>query len=219
MYFDNRAQAGQQIASILEAKYRYEDVAVLALSAGGVSVGYEIAIRLHARLSMLLTEQIVLPAVSPSHSEVMGLIDQEGHFTRNPMMPTGLIDMMESEMRTYLDAQKMDKLHRLSRAVDAYGSLDPQQFYGYHVIIVSDGFKNGLAFEAAANYLKPVNTGKLIAVAPNASVSAIDRLHVTADDLAILDVLSNYLDTDHYFEDNTIPDVQVLMNDVIRNWL
>ena len=196
--------------------YRYEDVAVLAVSPGGVVVGAEIAKRLRARMSVLLTEQISMPGVAKS--DIIGLIDQEGHFTYNAMMPAGLIMEVETEMRTFLEAEKLDKMHKLSRAVNEYGFIDPYSFYGHHVIVVSDGYRNGLAFEAATNYLKTVNTKSLIAASPIASIPAVDRLHIVADKLKILDVLPNYLDTDHYFEDNTIPDIQDLMDELVYRW-
>lgn len=215
MYFNDRVQAGEMLAESF-VEYRYEDTAVLALSPGGAVVGAEIAKCLRARMSLLLTEQISMPGVNSS--DVIGLIDQEGHFTYNAMMPAGLIMEVESEMHNYLEAEKLDKMHKLSRAVNEYGFIDPQSFYGHHVIVVSDGFRNGLAFEAAANYLKTINTRKMIAASPIASVPAVDRLHVVADELKILDVLANYLDTDHYFEDNTIPDIQVIMDELIYRW-
>ncbi len=196
--------------------YRYEDISVLAVSPGGAVVGAEIAKSLRSRMSMLLTEQISMPGVAST--DVIGLMDQEGHFTYNSMMPAGLIMEVEAEMHNYLEAEKLDKKQKLSRAVNEYGFVDPQIFYGHHVIVVSDGFRNGLAFEAAANFLKPINTQKLIAAAPIASVPAVDRLHVVADELKIMDVLANYLDTDHYFEDNTIPDVQAMMDELVYRW-
>ena len=198
------------------ADYRYEDTAILAVSPGGAVVGAEIAKRLRARMSMLLTEHISMPGVAST--DVIGLMDQEGHFTYNSMMPAGLIMEVEAEMHNYLEAEKLSKKQKLSRAVNEYGFIDPQSFYGHHVIVVSDGYRNGLAFEAAANFLKTINTQKLIAAAPIASIPAVDRLHVVADELKILDVLANYLDTDHYFEDNTIPDVQAIMDDLVYRW-
>ncbi|MEX0748416.1 MAG: hypothetical protein WD467_01120 [Candidatus Saccharimonadales bacterium] len=216
MYLHDRQEAGRLLAASLVEKYRFEDTVILALSPGGVVVGYEIAKALHARLSLLLTEPIPMPGVA--ESEVIGLIDQEGHFTYNSMIPTGLLTELVSEMHSYIESEKLLKLHKLSRIMNEEGLIDPSQFYGHHVIIVSDGFKNGLSFDAAVNYLKPINTGKLIAVAPNASVRAIDRLHIAADEIYVSDVVANYLDTDHYFEDNTLPDIQQLMNEIIHKW-
>lgn len=216
MYFHDRHEAGRKLAAELLEHYRYEDTAILALSPGGVVVGEEIAQALHARISLLLTEPIALPGVS--QSEIVGLIDAEGHFTYNNMMPTGQLVELMSEMHSYIEAEKMKKLHELTRVMNEDGLIDPSFFYGHDVIIVSDGLKNGLSFDAAVNYLKPINTKKIIAAIPNVSVPAVDRLHILADEIYVSDVLPNFLATEHYFEDNDIPDIQQLMDEVILRW-
>jgi len=215
MYFQDRHEVGERLAAELE-KHRYEDTVVLALTAGGAVVGERIAARLRARLSLLLTEPIQLPG--SANRPTVGLIDQAGHFTFNRFMPTGQLTELVQEMHGYIESEKLQKIHKLSRAMNEEGWIDPQMFYGHHVIIVSDGMKNGLAFSAAVNYLKPINTGKIIAAAGNVSVPVVDQLHIMADEIHILDVLPNYLDTDHYFEDNELPDIHELMEKVIHRW-
>lgn len=208
MYFKDRREAGRLLAESFTDSHRKKFTVVLAVSPGGVLVGKEIADTLHASMNMLLTEPIDMPGVAKA--DTIGLIDQDGHFTYNKMMPTGLLTEVLTEMRTYLENQKMQKLHKLTRIMSGEGFIEPEEFHQCHVIVVSDGFSSGLSFEAAKHYLKTINTKKVIAAAPNVSVPAIDRLHIEADDMKILDVLDPYLDTDHYFEDNTIPDIKEL---------
>lgn len=216
MYFHDRIEAGQKLAMALLDRDIYEHAAVLAVSSGGVVVGDEIAKALRAPMGMLLTEPIKMPGVS--NTATVGLIDQEGHFTYNNMLPLGLLDELLEEMHNYIEAQKMEKMHELTRVTHGEGFIDPEQFRHQNVIVVSDGFRSALSFEAAANYLKPIDVEQVIAVAPNVSVPAVDRLHVLADKLEILDVLANYLDTDHYFEDNTLPDIGAMMRRAIHRW-
>lgn len=209
MYFHDRKEAGRKLAKPLKKTYQGQDVAVLAVSPGGIIVGNEIAKELGAPMRLLLTETIDLPGVAKT--DVIGLIDQEGHFTYNDMIPTGLLTELVDEMRNYIESQKLQKIHKLSRAISDGGYIEPETFSKRHVIVVSDGMRNGLSFEAASNYLKTIDTKSLAAAAPNVSVSAVDRLHVLADKIQVLDVLSNYLDTNHYFEDNNVPNIQILM--------
>ena len=102
MYFENRSQAGQQLASQLLDKYRYEDCAVLSLSAGGVLVGEQIAAQLHCPLMMLLTEKIDVPGESTS----FGAVAEGGQFTYNSAFSTGEVEAYTSEFRGYLDDKK-----------------------------------------------------------------------------------------------------------------
>lgn len=208
MYFYDRSEAGRKLAETLSTSYREKDAAVLAVSAGGVLVGKEIADAIGAPMSLLLTEPISVPGVA--ETETIGLIDQDGHFTYNRMVPTGLLTELLTEMRTYLENQKMQKLHKLTRAMSGEGFIDSSMFRGCYVIVVSDGYSNGVSFDAAEHYLKTINTMGIAAAAPNVSISAMDRLHLLADGIHILDVIDPYLDTDHYFEDNTVPDINHL---------
>ena len=68
----------------------------------------------------------------------------------------------------------------------------------------------------AADYLKSVNIKKLIIATPLASVQAIDRMHLVGDAIECLSTPANYMGTDHYYEDNTIPPTEDLFK-VIKN--
>ena len=56
---------------------------------------------------------------------------------------------------------------------------------------------------------------------PVASVQAVDKLHMLADELHILDVKDNYLGTDHYYNNNTVPSHEETIdkiNKIVLNW-
>jgi predicted phosphoribosyltransferase len=60
-----------------------------------------------------------------------------------------------------------------------------------------------------------------VIAAPVASVQAVDKLHMLADELHILDVKENYLDTNHYYNQNTIPSHEetiAKINKIVLNW-
>jgi putative phosphoribosyl transferase len=217
MYFKDRREAGLQLANAL-VNYRYENTAILALSDGGVAVGEQLARSLHSTLSLLLIEPIKLPGLG---EEEIGLIDEAGHFTYNSMISPGALEEYMSEMRVVLEEEKMHKMYELTKALGTRDIINPHIFYGYNVIIVSDGLKNGVSFEAAVNFLKPVKTQRIIGAVPVASVPAVDRLHILCDEIHILSVIDNYMDTNHYYEDNTIPDSKEIISSlqgVVSQW-
>jgi len=75
--------------------------------------------------------------------------------------------------------------------------------------------------DAAADFLKPIRLQRLVIAAPIASVAAVDRAHVIADEIHILSVTDNFLDTNHYYEQNDIPsheDTIAKINQIILNW-
>ncbi len=217
MYFETRAQAGQQLATELLEKYRYEDCAVVALSDGAVLVGEQIATALHSVLMMLLTEDIAIPGENMS----FGAVSQDGDFTYNGMFSAGEIDEYASEFHGYLDEQKRQAFQKMNRLLGDGGIMNNDLLRDHVVILVSDGVDNGAAIDVAINFMKPIRVKKLVVAAPTASIQAVDRLHVLADELHILDVKENFMGVDHYFNVNDIPSHEetiAKINQIVLNW-
>ena len=217
MYFENRSQAGYLLATQLFEKYRYENCAVVALSDGGVLVGEQIASALHCVLTMLLTENIEIPGENMS----FGALSQGGNFTYNGMFSVGEIEEYTSEFHGYLEDQKREAFQKINRLLGDGGVIDHDMLRDHTIILVADGIDNGAVIDVAVDFLKPVRIQKLIVVSPVASIQAVDKLHIIADELHILDVKANYMGTNHYYETNDIPsheDTVAKINEIVLNW-
>ncbi len=217
MYFESRSQAGQLLAAQMFESYRYENCAVVAVSTGGVLVGEQIAAQLHCVLTLLVTEDIDVPGESMS----FGAVAQGGHFTYNSEFSTGEIEEYSSEFHGYLDDQKREAFSRINRLVGDGGVISEDLLRDRVVILVSDGFADGAVLSVALDYLKPVHIQKLVVAAPVATIPAIDQLHVAADEIHILDVKENFMGTNHYFDDNTVPtreEAIAKINEIVLNW-
>lgn len=216
MYFASRVEAGQRLAKELD-KYRYENCAVVALSDGGIVVGAQIAQALHCVLTMLLVEAIKVPG----EPEAVGAINQDGGFTYNNMYSSGQLEELTSEFHQFIEADRLQKFHDMNRLLGQGGLIRRDLLYGHNVILVSDGFNNAYSLDAAVEYLKPVKTEKLIVATPLASVPAVDRMHIQVDEIHCLSVIDNYVDTNHYYQDNRVPDHETLVKtiqSVVLNW-
>ena len=89
------------------------------------------------------------------------------------------------------------------------------------VILVTDGIDDTTIIDVAVDFLKPIRIEKLVAAVPVVSVPAVDKLHLAADELHILDVKQNFMGTQHYYEDNELPsheEVIARINQIILNW-
>lgn len=217
MYFENRAQAGQVLAAELLEKYRYEDCAVVALSDGAVIVGEQIASALHCVLTMLLVEDIPVPGEGVS----FGGVSQDGGFTYNGMFSAGEIEHYTSEFHGYLEEQKRQAFQRLNRLLGDGGLIDGDMLRDRVIILVSDGLDSGASLDVAVDFLKPIRIKRLVVASPVATVPAVDRLHMLADELHILDVKSNFMGTNHYYDQNDIPsheDTIAKINQIVLNW-
>ena len=218
MYFASRSEAGARLAEKLLESYRYENCAVLALSDGGVLVGEQIAWRLHCVLMLLLSEGIEVPGEGLS----FGAISQTGQLTMNSQFTEGQKDYYVSEFHGYLEEEKRRVHQRINRLLGDSGVVDIEMLRDRHVILVSDGFGDDIsALDVALDFLKSVRTEKIIIASPTASIAAVDRLHVAVDEMHILDVKSNFMGINHYYDDNVLPDREdtiTKINQIVLNW-
>jgi len=217
MYFESREEAGQKLAADLLARYRYENCAVVALSDGGVIVGEQIAASLHSILTMLLIENIEVPGESMS----FGGVSQNGNFTFNGSISSGEMDEYATEYHGYLEEQKREAFQRINRLLGDGGMINNDMLRDHTVILVADGLDGNASLDAAIDFLKPIRIARLVIATPVASVQAVDKLHMLADELHILDVKENYLGTDHYYNQNVIPtheETVAKINKIVLNW-
>lgn len=216
MYFNSRTEAGKKLAEQLD-KYRYEDTAVLALTEGGVVIGAQIAAQLHCPLMFLLTQDITLPG----ERTALGVVYQDGGFTYNDYFSTGELEGFASEYHGLIEQLKEEKWHELNRLLSDGGIINSEILKNRTVIVVSDGFVSGSSLIATANFLKPIEIKQLVVATPFATVPAVDKMHVLADELSVLSVIDGTFDLDHYYEKNDIPDKQdiiKILNEAILKW-
>jgi putative phosphoribosyl transferase len=215
-YFTNRAQAGAILAQHA-LKYRYENTIILALSEGGVVVGAEMARHLHSLIAMLLTRDIYLP----DGRTIVGILNEKGGFVHNNAFSTGEIEEFEQEYYHYIEQAKMNAIHDMHVVLGQGGEISLNYFRDRVVIVVTDGALSGTSFDMAYDFLKPIRLKKLVMATPVASVDAIDKMHVMADDLIVLSAKASPLDLNHYYDQNDIPthDGTInLLNDIILQW-
>lgn len=217
MYFESRGHAGVMLANTLSEAYRYENCAVVALSDGSVLVAEQIAATLHCVLTLLLTEGIEVPGESME----FGAVSQTGQFTYNSDFSSGEITEYTSEFHGYLDEQKREAFAKINRLIGDGGTIDKDLLRDRVVILVADGLDGGASLDVALNFLKPIRTEKLVVATPVAAIAAVDKLHVQADEVHILDVKANYMGVDHYYTDNAIPgheETVARISEIIMRW-
>lgn len=205
------------LAAEIYERYRYENCAVIALSDGAVQVGEQIAAQLHCILTMLLIEDIAVPGEEVS----FGGVAQDGGFTYNGMFSPGEIDEYTSEFHGYLEEQKREAFQKINRLLGDGGTIAVDLLREHVVFLVSDGLDDGASLDVAVDFLKPIRIQRLVVLSPTASVAAVDKLHMLADEIHVLDVKENFMGVDHYYEQNDIPsheDTIAKINNIVLNW-
>lgn len=217
MYFKSRTDAGQKLASQIAKKYVSKQCAVVALSDGGVMVGAQIAMKLQCVLTMLLSESIELPR----ENTAVGGITNDGSFTYNRAYSPGEIEEFVSEYHGYIEQEKMQKMQDLHRLVGRGGLIRKNLLREHNVILVSDGLSNGFSLDIAAEFLKPIHLERLIVATPLASVLAVDRMHILADEIFCLSVVEDYITTDHYYDNQDVPSHDLVIKTIekiVTHW-
>ncbi|HXH27020.1 MAG TPA: hypothetical protein VNG90_03920 [Candidatus Acidoferrum sp.] len=199
MYFTSRAEAGKKLAEEIKVDSP-ADTIVVALNTGAVEVAEQIASSLRCRMALLLSEDIELPG----EQSTIGTVSQSGDFTYNSSLSSGEVDEYYSELHGYIDDQKREQFAKINRLLGEGGFVERESLRNHTTIIVSDGFKNTSLLDAAELFLKPVKIKHLIIATPVASVQAVDRMHIFGDELHCLNVTDNYIDTNHYYDNNTV---------------
>jgi predicted phosphoribosyltransferase len=217
MYFESRADAGKKLAAEISKKYQGQQCAVVALSDGGVMVGAQIAMQLHSVLTMLLSEAIELPR----EAEALAGITQEGAFAYNKAFSPGELEDFIGEYHSYIEQEKMQKMQEMHRLVGRGGLIRKDLLKDHNIILVSDGLSNGFSLDIANEFLKPIHYTKLIIATPLASVQAVDRMHILADEIFCLSVVEGYISTDHYYDKQDVPDHELVIKtieNIVSHW-
>jgi predicted phosphoribosyltransferase len=174
MRFQNRSDAGRQLASKLSPYARRNDVVVLALPRGGVPVAAEVARALGAPLDVFLVRKLGVPG----HPELaMGAIATGGV----RVLSDDLIDRLgiprpaveQVSVRERLELERRDLLYRGDRHLP---ELD-----GRTVILVDDGLATGATMEAAIVAVRQFKPAAVVVAAPVGATEACQRLSAVAD--------------------------------------
>jgi putative phosphoribosyl transferase len=217
MYFKSRVDAGQKLAEQIAVKYQGQKCAVVALSDGGVMVGTQIAIKLHCVLTMLLSASIDLPR----EPEAVAGINQDGSFSYNSAYSPGELEELIGEYHSYIEQEKVQRMQDMQRLLGHKGLIRRDLLRDHNVILVADGLNNGFSLDIATEFLKPIHLKRLIVATPLASVKAVDRMHILADEIFCLSVIEDYIFTDHYYDTQDVPPhdkVVKTIEQIVAHW-
>lgn len=203
-YFGSREAVGIQLAEQLDY-LKTENVAILAVSPGGLIIANEIAKRLGSEVSMLQLKHVSIPGDTD-----IGVMSSAGGFTYAQGLTSGEIEDYNMEYRNSISASKFNAMHELN-VVGGRGTIKPSNFSGKYVIIVSDMARTGTSIKAALDFLKPADTKAICMVVAVALTGAIDTMHQYADKVFCLHATDKEFGSDHYFADNSIPNDETII--------
>jgi erythromycin esterase-like protein/predicted phosphoribosyltransferase len=174
MQFENRVDAGRQLASRLKEYANRSDVLVLGLPRGGVPVAAEVAAALSAPLDVFLVRKLGVPG----HPELaMGAIAAGGvevlsdDLIRELGIPRSVVQQVA--VRERLELERRDRAYR--------GGRQPPAVAGRTIVLVDDGLATGSTMQAAVLALRPLRPAAIVVAAPVGARETCERLARHAD--------------------------------------
>jgi putative phosphoribosyl transferase len=207
MYFEDRSSAGKQLSKLLSG-YHSQDCSILSVSPGGMLVGEQMAVDIHSNLILMLTEDIKLPGEPGAYATISG----DNSFTYNSMYSVGEIEEFNQDYFTFIEQERMTKLHNLHLLLGSHGEINKNTLKDHVIILTSDGLRTGYSFDIAMNFLKTIAIKKIIVAVPFATPEAYDRIRLIADEVVCLNIVDNYINVNHYYTNNEIPNVSKLLD-------
>ncbi len=174
--FEDRVDAGRQLADLLGAFRGRDDVVVIALPRGGVPIGAEVAHALRAPLDILLARKLGAPG---QPELAVGAVARGGVRVFNPDVVQHL-GLTPSDVDQLADSEEVD----LRRREEAYREgRPPLSVEGSTVLLVDDGIATGATMRAAIRSLRQRGARRVVVAAPVAAPAVADALRDVADEV------------------------------------
>jgi predicted phosphoribosyltransferase len=192
--FQDRTDAGRQLAEELLNYAERNDVIVLGLPRGGVPVAFEVAERLGVPLDVFVVRKLGVPG----HEELaMGAI-----------APGGVRVLNEDVLHVIPDAQAIVEIvaaierEELERRERNYRSdRPPPNFKDRIVILIDDGLATGATMRAAVAALRQQGAAKIIVAVPVGAPSTCQDLKNGADEVICLQTPVAFIGVGQYYAD------------------
>ncbi|MBP1149354.1 phosphoribosyltransferase [Methylocaldum sp. RMAD-M] len=177
--FENRTDAGRQLAQALGAYAGRSDLIVLALPRGGVPVAYEVARALKAPLDLLIVRKLGTPG---NPELAMGAIASGGASVLNrDVVSIYRISDEVIENAAAKERQELERRERLYRGDRPYPDIENRC-----IIVVDDGIATGATMRAGLAALRQRNPACVVVAVPLAPTDTVERLRAEVDEVVCL---------------------------------
>jgi len=182
--FADRHDAGRQLGMLLKTVPGLTDPVVLAIPAGGVPVGREVARALPADLSLAIVRKIRIPGNTESG---FGAVTWDGQVLINEELRAAL-GLSADEVECAVSKTRENVRERIGRFM---GHTTFPSLEGKTAILTDDGLASGFTMLAAIQSIRQKKPSRIIAAVPTSSLSAAQRIAAYVDLVISLNIRSS----------------------------
>ncbi len=174
MRFSDRVDAGRQLAAKLADLSGTPNLVVLGIPRGGVVVGYEIALALHAPFDVAISRKLGAPG---NEELAIGALAENG----SRILDESIIAHLRVP-QDYIDRMTEQQQHEIARRAPLYRSERKAiETRDRTVVVVDDGVATGATMIVTLHALREQGARTLIAAAPVIAAESMSRLSSIAD--------------------------------------
>jgi putative phosphoribosyl transferase len=181
--FSDRHDAGRKLGALIQSRPFLKDPFVMAIPAGGVPVGVEIARALHAPFSLMVVRKIQIPGNTEAG---FGAVTFDGHVLINEHLRS-VLDLSGEEIDTAIAATRRNVRERVARYMSGRPFPDPAKKC---VILTDDGLASGYTMLAAVESIRMLHPERIIVAVPTASATSAGRIAREVDECICLNIRS-----------------------------
>jgi putative phosphoribosyl transferase len=205
--FKDRKEAGEKLAKALE-EYKDRDVLVLAIPRGGVEVAYEVAKKINAELSIIISRKLPFP---DNPEAGFGAITEDGSIF---MINGAKLWISENEIDKIIKEQKQEVKRRIKILRDG---AELPKIKDRDVILIDDGIAMGSTMMASIMLCKNRNAKEIIVATPVAGREVVEKIEKLVDIIIILEMPVYFRAVAQVYENwYDVSDEEVI--DILMKW-
>jgi putative phosphoribosyl transferase len=179
MLFNDRHDAGRQLAPLLSKYKDRKDVIVLGLARGGVVTAFEVASGLNVPLNVIVVRKVGAPG---NEELALGAIAEQGAGIFNEQL-IAVLGVSHEYLKKEVERQKKILKERLALY---RGKSPPPVIEGKTVILVDDGIATGASMRVAIQSVRAAGAKKIILAVPVAAPDSLRKMEKEVDEVDCL---------------------------------
>jgi len=183
--FSDRHDAGRKLGALIKSRPLLQDPVVMAIPAGGVPVGVEIARILCVPIGLAIVRKIQIPGNTEAG---FGAVTWDGQVLINEQLRATL-GLSQGDVDTAIAATRRNIRERIDRYTTGRPFPDLKKKC---VILTDDGLASGYTMLAAIASIRTMHPERVIVAVPTSSASSAELIAREADEVICLNIRSGY---------------------------